>query len=121
MNNIKVAAYQDGYKGIGGYGYCHYLFVTDNSPLEDGFSAWGKDMGGYSANPEVAKAIEATYQHSTGGNDENGNVVYESKNDRGFDWWSTDGELVLEDPEYCASVSFTVGSWIELLPKYTAE
>ena len=120
---------------MGGYGYCHYLFVTDNSPLpwtacafiaymtctEDGFSAWGKDMGGYSANPEVAKAIEATYQHSTGGNDENGNVVYESKNDRGFDWWSTDGELVLEDPEYCASVSFTVGSWIELLPKYTAE
>ena len=135
VNNIKVAAYQDGYKGIGEYGYCHYLFVTDNSPLpwtacafiaymtctEDGFSAWGKDMGGYSANPEVAKAIEATYQHSTGGNDENGNVVYESKNDRGFDWWSTDGELVLEDPEYCASVSFTVGSWIELLPKYTAE
>lgn len=69
LNNIKVAAYQDGYKGIGGYGYCHYLFVTNNSPLpwtacafiqymtctEDGFSAWGKDMGGYSANPEVAQ------------------------------------------------------------------
>ena len=33
LNNIKVAAYQDGYKGIGGYGYCHYLFVTNNSPL----------------------------------------------------------------------------------------
>ena len=74
LNNIKVAAYQDGYKGIGGYGYCHYLFVTNNSPLpwtacafiqymtctEDGFSAWGKDMGGYSANPEVAAAIEET-------------------------------------------------------------
>ena len=30
LNNIKVAAYQDGYKGIGGYGYCHYLFVTNN-------------------------------------------------------------------------------------------
>ena len=29
-----------------------------------------------------------------------------------------DGELVLEDPEYCASVSFTVGSWIEMLSKY---
>lgn len=56
VNNIKVAAYQDDYKGIGGYGYCHYLFVTDNSPLpwtacafiaymtctEDGFSAWAK-------------------------------------------------------------------------------
>ena len=33
VNNIKVAAYEDGYQGIGGYGYCHYLFVTDNSPL----------------------------------------------------------------------------------------
>ena len=31
-----------------------------------------------------------------------------------------DGKLVLEDPEYCASVAFTVGSWIEMLDKYTA-
>ena len=31
-----------------------------------------------------------------------------------------DGKLVLEDPEYCASVSFTVGSWIEMLDKYSA-
>lgn len=133
LNNVKVAAYQDGYQGIGGFGYCHYLFVTDNSPLpwtacafiaymtctEDGFSAWGKDMGGYSYNPEVAKAIEATYQHSKGGCDESGNVVFDCKNDRGYDWWTTDGQLVLEDPEYCASVSFTVGSWIELLTKYS--
>lgn len=133
VNNINVAAYQDGYKGIGGYGYCHYLFVTENSPLpwtacafiaymtctEDGFSAWGKDMGGYSSNPEVAKAIEATYNHSKGGYDESGNNVYDCKNDRGYDWWTTTGELVLEDPEYCASVSFTVGSWIELLTKYS--
>ena len=133
VNNIKVAAYQDGYKGIGGYGYCHYLFVTENSPLpwtacafiaymtctENGFSAWGKDMGGYSANPKVAEAIETTYKHSKGGTDEAGNVVYECKNDRGYDWWTTTGQLVLEDPEYCASVSFTVGSWIELLTKYS--
>ena len=41
------------------------------------------------------------------------------KDDRGYDWWTTDGELVLEDPDYCASVSFTVGSWIELLTKYS--
>lgn len=68
-NNIDVAAYNDGYTGIGGYGYCHYLFVTENSPLpwtacafiaymtctEDGFSAWGKDMGGYSSNPWLLK------------------------------------------------------------------
>ncbi|GFI03664.1 MAG: hypothetical protein HFI44_05795 [Lachnospiraceae bacterium] len=133
VNNVKVAAYQDDYKGIGGYGYCHYLFLTDNSPLpwtacafiaymtctEDGFSAWGKDMGGYSSNPDVAAATEATYGHSKGGCDEEGNVVYDCKNDRGYDWWTTDGQLVLEDPEYCASVSFTVGSWIELLTKYS--
>ncbi len=135
LNNIKVAAYEDGYTGIGGYGYCHYLFVTNNSPLpwtacafiaymtctEDGFSAWGKDMGGYSSNPEVATAIETTYQHSKGGYNEAGENVFECKNDRGYDWWTTDGELVLEDPEYCASVAFTVGSWIELLTKYSAE
>lgn len=135
LNNIKVAAYQDGYQGIGGYGYCHYLFVTDNSPLpwtacafiqymtctDTGFSAWGKDMGGYSSNPEVATATEAKYNHQTGGCDENGNVVYECKNDRGYDWWTTDGKLVLEDPAYCSSVSFTVGSWIELLSKYEGE
>lgn len=135
LNNVKIAAYQDGYKGIGGYGYCHYLFVTDNSPLpwtacafiaymtctESGFSAWGKDMGGYSSNPEVAAAIENTYKHSKGGCDEAGNVVFDCKNDRGYDWWTTTGELVLEDPEYCASVSFTVGSWVEMLSKYTAD
>ncbi|MDF2891168.1 MAG: hypothetical protein K0R80_1535 [Clostridia bacterium] len=131
-NNITVAAYQDDYNGIGGYGYCHYLFVTNNSPLpwtacaliaymsstKDGFSAWGKDMGGYSANPEVATATEAAYNHSKGGY-ENGVNVYDSKNDRGYDWWTTNGKLVLEDPQYCSSVSFTVGSWIELLTKYS--
>ncbi len=133
VNNIKVAAYQDGYQGIGGYGYSHYLFVTDNSPLpwtacafnayltctEEGFSAWGKDMGGYSSNPEVAKATEETYQHSKGGYDENGALVFEAKNDRGYDWWVGEGELVLEDPDYCASVDFTVGNWIELQTKYS--
>ena len=31
-----------------------------------------------------------------------------------------DGKLVLEDPQYCAGVSFTVGSWIEMLTKYSA-
>lgn len=135
VNNIKVAAYQEGYTGIGGYGYSHYLFVTDNSPLpwtacafnaylsctEDGFSAWGKDMGGYSSNPEVAAAIETTYQHSRGGYNEAGELEFDAKNDRGYEWWTTQGELVLEDPDYCASVDFTVGNWIELLTRYSAE
>ena len=134
-NNITVAAYNDGYTGMGGFGYCHYLFVTDNSPLPwtacafiaymtctaDGFSAWGKDIGGYSSNPEVAAENEAIYHHETGGMAEDGTTVeYAALNDHGCDWWTNEGKLVLEDPEYCASVSFTVGSWIEMLDKYSA-
>ena len=134
-NNITVAAYNDGYTGRGGFGYCHYLFVTDNSPLPwtacafiaymtctaDGFSAWGKDIGGYSSNPEVAAENEAIYHHETGGMAEDGTTVeYAALNDHGYDWWTNEGKLVLEDPEYCASVSFTVGSWIEMLDKYSA-
>ena len=134
-NNITVAAYNDGYTGMGGFGYCHYLFVTDNSPLPwtacafiaymtctaDGFSAWGKDIGGYSSNPEVAAENEDIYHHETGGMAEDGTTVeYAALNDHGYDWWTNEGKLVLEDPEYCASVSFTVGSWIEMLDKYSA-
>ena len=134
-NNITVAAYQDDYTGFGGYGYCHYLFVPDNSPMPwtacaflaymtetvDGFSAWGKDLGGYSSNPVLAAANEERFHHMTSGNDENGNVVFPAMNDRGYDWWVNEGGLVLEDPEYCADVSFTVGSWIEMLDKYSAD
>lgn len=131
LNNIKVAAYEDGYEGIGGYGYCHYLFVTDNSPIpwtacafiafmtctQQGFEAWGKDMGGYSSNPVVYAENEELHHHAKGG-EVDGEVVYPAKNDRGYDWWVSTGKLVLEDPEYCAKVAFTVGSWIELLEKY---
>ena len=132
-NNITVAAYNDDYTGIGGFGYCHYLFVTENSPLPwtacafiaymtctaDGFSAWGKDIGGYSSNPNVAAENEEIYHHETGGMAEDGTTVeFAALNDHGYDWWTTDGQLVLEDPEYCASVAFTVGSWIETLDKY---
>jgi len=131
-NNIKVAAYEDGYTGMGGYGYCHYLFVTDNSPYPwtacafiaymtetvDGFSAWGADMGGYSANPTLATANEEKYHHSTGGVVD-GVVEFPAKNDRGLSWWTNEGKLVIEDPAYCASVAFTVGSWIEMLTKYS--
>lgn len=134
-NNIKIAAYQDGYAGMGGYGYCHYLFVTDNSPLPwtacafiaymtcttDGFSAWGKDMGGYSANPVVLTKNEAIYNHKNGGAaTKDDPTEYPAKNDRGYEWWINDGKLVIEDPEYCASVAFTVGSWIETLTKYAS-
>ena len=135
VNNVKVAAYEEGYEGIGGYGYCHYMFVPDNSPLPwtacafiayitctvDGFSAWGKDMGGYSSNPTVAAGTEEKFGHSHGGMAEDGvTVEYPNKKDRGYDWWTTTGKLVLEDPEYCADAAFTVGSWIEMLDKYSA-
>ena len=135
-NNITVAAYRDGYQGMGGFGYSHYLFVTDNSPLPwtacafiaymtctaDGFSAWGKDIGGYSSNPAVAAENEEIYHHQTGGMAEDGTTVeFAALNDHGYDWWVGDGKLVLEDPAYCASVSFTVGSWIEMLDKYSAD
>ena len=132
VTNLNVAAYQDGYEGIGGYAYCHYLFVTDNSPYPwtacafiaymtetvDGFSAWGKDLGGYSSNPIVAKGTEEKYQHSQG---LSAKVACDTTMDRGYDWWVNDGKLVVEDPKYCASVAFTVGSWIEMLDKYTPE
>ncbi|MBO4538149.1 MAG: hypothetical protein J5694_04690, partial [Erysipelotrichaceae bacterium] len=132
VTNLNVAAYQDGYEGIGGYAYCHYLFVTDNSPLPwtacafiaymvetvDGFSAWGKDLGGYSSNPLVAKGTEEKYHHSEG---LSAKVVCETTKDRGYDWWVNTGKLVVEDPKYCASVAFTVGSWIEMLDKYTPQ
>jgi len=98
VNNITVAAYQDDYTGIGGYGYNHYLFLTKNSPLpwtacafiayitctEDGFSAWGKDMGGYSSNPKVMEATEAKYQHQKGGYNEAGEDQFPAKDDRGY-------------------------------------
>ena len=130
-NNITVAAYQDGYKGFGGYGYCHYLFVTDNSPLpwtacafiayitctQEGFEAWGKDIGGYSSNPDVVKANDEKHHHSTGGMDTDGTTVkFAALNDKGYDWWES--KLIIEDPEYCASVAFTVGPWIDGLTKY---
>ena len=87
----------------------------------DGFSAWGKDMGGYSSNPLVAAGTEEVRHHTTGGMAEDGTtVLYAAKNDHGYDWWVNEGKLVLEDPEYCASVAFTVGSWIEMLTKYSA-
>lgn len=126
VNNISVAAYEPGYSGIGGYGYCHYLEVMDSSPYPwtacafisfmvtklDGFTAWGKDMGGYSANPDLAAENEAKFKHSTAGG-----TTYPAKNDRGFDWWTAEkcGELVVEDPAYCAKVSIDLGDWLDIV------
>ena len=124
VNNITIAAYQDDYIGIGGYAYKHYLQVVKTSPLpwtacafiaymtttQEGFAAWGKDMGGYSANPACNK------DHSQDGFVD-GVDTYPAKNDRGFDWWTSaeGGQLVVEDPAYCAQVSFDLGDWIDMI------
>ena len=124
VNNITIAAYQDDYTGIGGYAYRHYLQVVKTSPLpwtacafiaymtttQEGFSAWGKDMGGYSANPACNQ------DHSQDGFVD-GVDTYPAKNDRGFAWWTAadGGQLVVESPAYCAQVSFDLGDWIDII------
>ena len=58
-------------------------------------------MGGYSSNPTVAEETEANFHHSIGGMAEDGTTVeFAAKNDRGYEWWTTNGKLVLEDPEH---------------------
>lgn len=124
VNHITVAAYQDGYQGIGGYAYKHYLQVVKTSPLpwtacafiaymtttQEGFAAWGKDMGGYTPNPACAQ------DHSKDGYVD-GVDTYPAKNDRGGEWWmSADGgRLVVEDPAYCAQVSPVMSDWIDMI------
>lgn len=123
VNNVTVAAYTPGYVGFGGFGYKHFLQVPKSSPLpwtalafitymvtvEEGFHPWGKDMGGYSANPSLR--ADHTRDGFVDGVD-----TFPAKNDRGYDWWVNmgvyGGRLIIEDPVYAASVSFTVGEWI---------
>jgi hypothetical protein len=124
VNNITVAAYQKDYVGIGGYAYKHYLQVVKTSPLpwtacafisymtttQEGFSAWGRDIGGYSSNPACDQ------DHSKDGYVD-GKNVFDSKNDRGYDWWvsANGGKLVVEDPAYCSQVAFDLGDWIDMI------
>ena len=126
VNNIAVAAYQDGYEGFGGYAYKHYLQIPKNTPYpwtacafisymvtnKDGFQPWGKDMGGYSSNPSINQ------DHSRDGYVD-GVDKFPAKDDRGYSWWvSPDfGRLVIEETDYCASVQFSVGLWIDSLKK----
>lgn len=124
VKNVTVAAYQSGYQGIGGFGYKHYLQVVKTSPLpwtacafiaymtteKDGFAAWGKDLGSYSSNPNINK------DHSKDGI-VNGVDTFPAKNDKGYDWWisSTGGNLVIEDPAYCAKVAPKMSDWIDVI------
>lgn len=70
----------------------------------------GQDMGGYSANPICMQ------DHSKDGYVDGVNT-FDAKNDRGYEWWTSadGGRLVVEDPEYCAQVSFDLGDWIDMI------
>ena len=122
--NVTVAAYQDGYVGIGGYMYKHYLQVLRTSPYpwtscafihfmtctHDGFAAWGKDIGGYCSN--TTEGVNQDHSHD-------GGEEFPVLNDRGYDWWTGTGagkgNLVIEDGAYCASVELSVGTWLDTL------
>ena len=126
VNNITVAAYQDDYVGIGGYAYKHYLMLTKTSPLpwtscaliafmtttQEGFAAWGKDMGGYAPVPACMQDHSKDGQKDADGNVTD-TVFFAAKNDRGYDWWLNEGKLVVEEPAYCASVSGKMSDWID--------
>ena len=47
--------------------------------------------------------------------------TYPAKDDRGYEWWTGDGHLVLEEPQYCADADWTIGSWIEGLTKWSPD
>ena len=120
VNNITVAAYQDGYIGIGGYGYREYLLIPRTSPLPwtacaliafmtttpEGYYAWGREIGCYAPVPACMM------DHGQDGY-VNGVNTYPAKNDAGYDWWTSEGKLVIEDPAYCVKVSGTMGNYID--------
>ena len=118
--NVTIAAYEPGYVGPGGYAYKHYLQVVKTAPLpwtamafisymtteKDGFAAWGKDIGGWSANPGINQ------DHTN-----DGGAQYPAMNDKGPSFWLGDGNgsLVQEDPVYAAQVSTVLGDWIDMI------
>ena len=71
---------------------------------EDGFSAWGKDMGGYSANLKWQRQSKLPISTAPAVMMRTVMLYTRARMTEASYWWSTDGELVLEDPEYCASV-----------------
>lgn len=118
VHNVDIPVLEDDYSGFGGYGYKHFLMIPSTSPLpwtgmafnaymvteEEGFDAWGKDIGGYSANPEVNQ------DHSDEGGSE-----FPQLNDQGYEWWLSDdgGALVVEEPEYAAQVASLMADWVD--------
>lgn len=129
VNNMRVVAFEPAYHGFSGFSCNEYLFVPSNSPMPwtacafiayvtctvDGFSTWGKDIASYTCNPVVAREIEEVYHHSENGNADGSLSVRSVPT---ITWWQDQGRLVTEDIDYCASVDFVFGSWIDLLPRY---
>ena len=115
--NVTVAAYQDNYVGIGGFMYKHYMAVLKTSPLpwtscalihfltttENGFKAWGNDIGGYASDDNV----RAKFDHTN-----DGGTDYSVINDKGYSWWKE--RCVVEDPSYVASKAL-LPSWFDSL------
>lgn len=118
-NNVTVAAYQDGYVGLGGYMYKHYMQILKTCPFpyaacafihfmtetKEGFSAWGKDIGGYAGDTKT----RAMFNHSNDGGTETPNI-----NDKGYTYWEP--KCVVEDPAYVASKA-TLTTWFDTLRK----
>ena len=118
--NVTIAAYEPNYAGPGGFAYKHYLQVVKTAPLpwtamafisymtteKDGFAAWGKDIGGWSANPNINQ------DHTN-----DGGAQYPAMNDKGPSFWLGDGNgsLVQEDPVYAAQVAPVLGDWIDMI------
>ena len=80
----------------------------------DGFSAWGKDIGGYSSNPEVAAENEAIYHHETGGMAEDGTTVdFQTVGD---DKTPADNAVTIRDRDTMEQVRVPISelkSWLE--------
>jgi len=124
VKNVTVSAFQDGYQGVGGFGYSLYQQVVKTAPLpwtamafiaymateQDGFSAWGKDIGTYSPNPALNQ------DHTKAGYVDNVDK-FPAMNDPGLDWWTSDtgGNLVIEDPKYVSTASQTLSDWIDMI------
>ena len=118
--NVTIAAYEPNYAGPGGFAYKHYLQVVKTAPLpwtamafisymtteKDGFAAWGKDIGGWSANPGINQ------DHTNDGGSQ-----FPAMNDKGPSFWLGDGNgsLVQEDPVYAAQVAPVLGDWIDMI------
>ena len=85
----------------------------------DGFSAWGKDIGGYSSNPEVAAENEEIYHHQTGGMAEDGTTVeFDALNDRGYDCGSATASSCSRTPSTAPMLHSLSAAGLRLLDKY---